>query len=175
MIQISTYIFIAILLGFVLGWILSRMVSIKTEGIEPQTPIYKDIDQSELLKLKEDVFQLKRENKRLDMQNKDLSLGYKGQKHVLDEHNATLDDFQKRLLNKDEVIDALTKKLSLAEEEQRIIEKKYETEIDAFMFERIEITKKYQDLREKYTSLKHAKKRLGNHPSWISRWFLPSS
>lgn len=174
MIQISTYIFIAILLGFVFGWIVARILSTEKAELEPNRSSHEDIDQSELLKLKDDLFQLKRDNKLLRTKNKDLNLGYKGQKYVLEEHNATLDDFQKRLLNKDEIIETLTKKLSLVEEEQRRIEKKYETEIDAFMFERIEITKKYQDIREKYNLLKQTKKGLANNSSWISRWFLPS-
>ena len=90
------------------------------------------------------------------------------------ESNGTLDECQKRLYIKDELIASLTTKLSLVEESQMNIEKKYEEEIDAFMFERIDITQKYKELLEQFNALKEDRESILK-PSWFSKIFSSSS
>ena len=173
MIQITTYIFLAILLGFIFGWLIAKVLLKKKYQKRLDAVIsVKEVDADEVNKLKENILELQRENKLLKAKNKEISLSYGGQKYVLDAHNSELDAFQKRLLTKDEVIDTLTKKLSLTEAEYREKVKKYEEEVEAFMFERIETTKKYQDIREKYKALQKAKGGLSHNSSWITKWFL---
>lgn len=175
MIQISSYIFLAILLGFTFGWLI-RGTSLKEPSKEASKtlPVVENRDtievSQEMRKLKDEIYEYKKENKLLRAKNKELSFGYNGQQYVLDEHNATLDEFQKRLLSKDEIIDTLTRKLSSVEEEQRQEVKRHEEEIAAFMLERIDITQKYKELREKYHLLQKSK---GIYPphSWIAKWF----
>ncbi|CAA6826414.1 MAG: Unknown protein [uncultured Sulfurovum sp.] len=176
MIQISTYIFIAILLGYFFGWLITKLLlKERYQHHLDKIVLNTNTGIEELNKIKEELYQYKKDNKRLKAQNKELNSGYAGQKYVLDEHNETLDEFQRRLHNKDEVIAALTSQLSLIEEKQRQIEKKYEEEIDAFMFERIDITQKYKDLLEKIKLLKEQKGILKAKESWFSRVFSSSS
>lgn len=174
--QISTYIFIALLLGYFFGWLITKsLIKERYQAYLDEFVSNNSVETEETRKIKDEIFQIKRENKRLKEKNKELSSGYMGQKYVLDEHNATLDEFQKRLKSKDEVISVLTAKLSLAEEAQRKIEKKYEEEIDAFMFERIEITQKYKNLLDKFNVLIKQKKGLdSDNTSWFSKFFSSS-
>lgn len=166
--QISVYILIAIILGYAFGWLITKLrfekaytEQLKLAMAKKQQPM---VEASEL---KEKLFQLRREHKQLEKEKKKLDSMYKGQKYVLDEHNEVLDDFQKRLLKKDEVIEGLTKRLSLLEKRQLDLNKKYEEEIDAFVFERVEITQKYKDLIEKYKLMKNGKVLYQDSPSWL--------
>jgi antitoxin component HigA of HigAB toxin-antitoxin module len=176
MIEISAYIFLAILLGYFFGWLITKLLlKERYQTHLDEIVVSNNIETEELSGLKEEIYQYKKDNKRLKHQNKELNSGYTGQRYVLEEHNTTLDEFQKRLHSKDEVIASLTSKLSLTEEKQMQIEKKYEEEIDAFMFERIEITQKYKDLLKKFNLLKEHKRMLKDKDSWFSNFFsLPS-
>lgn len=161
--QISAYLVAGILLGYFFGWIITKIyVTQKYQGKLDQFMATKSVDVNELDKVKAELFKYKKENKLLKAQNARMSSGYDGQKYVLDQHNETLDEFQKRLLSKDEVIETLTRELSAVEERQRNTEKKYEEEIAAFMFERIELTKQYKEL-------------LAKKESWLSKFFATPS
>ena len=151
--QISVYIVIAIILGYLFGWLIAKLHFEKVYK-EKLTNTIVDKDQSivEASELKEKLFQLRREQKQLKEEKQRVDSMYKGQKYVLDEHNEVLDDFQKRLLKKDEVIERLNTRLSLSEQRQLALNKKYEEEIDAFVFERVEITQKYKDLAKSINS-----------------------
>lgn len=175
--QISAYLIIGILLGYFFGWLITKIyLTQKYQGKLDQFISTKSVDVKELDKVKAEIFKYKKENKLLKAQNARVSSGYDGQKYVLDQHNETLDEFQKRLLSKDGVIETLTSKLSEVEEKQRNIEKQYEEEIDAFMFERIELTKKYKDLLEKHTAFKKHQGMLKEKESWFSKFFsIPSN
>ncbi len=176
MIEISIYIFIAIFLGYFFGWLITKLLlKEKYQTYLDEVIMNSHIETESINKIKDELSQYKKDNKRLREHNKELSSGYDGQKYVLDEHNTTLDEFQKRLLSKDEVISTLTSKLSLAEERQLQIEKKYEDEIDVFLFERIEITKKYKDLLKKFNRLKHYHGIARDKDSWFSKFFFPPS
>ena len=175
MIQISAYILGAILLGYFFGWLITKLLLKERYQTQLNEIVAKNRDGEDINKIKDELFEYKKENRRLKAKNKELSSGYNGQKYVLDEHNATLDEFQKRLQSKDEVIASLTTQLSQVEEQQRQIEKKYEDEIDAFMFERIEITTKYKELLEKFKLLKRHKGLLRAKDSWFSKFFADST
>ena len=176
MLEISTYIFIAILLGYFFGWLITKLLlKERYQTYLDEISLNKNIEAEEVQKIKDELFQYKQDNKRLKEHNKKLTSGYDGQKYVLDEHNETLDEFQKRLTSKDEIIATLTTKLSFAEERQMKIEKKYEEEIDVFMFERIEITQKYKELLEKFNLLKQHKNMLREKNSWFSKFFSSPS
>jgi chromosome segregation ATPase len=166
--QISVYLLIAIILGYTFGWLITKLhfEKVYTEKLNRMTAT-KEQPMAETSELKEKLFQLRREYKELEKEKQKLDSMYKGQKYVLDEHNDVLDDFQKRLLKKDEVIEGLTKRLSLLEQRQLDLNKKYEEEIDAFVFERVEITQKYKDLIEKYKLMKNGQVLYKNHPSWF--------
>lgn len=142
-VEISMYIIVAILLGYVFGWLMSSM-------------LLKDRYKNQLNEIREG----------LETASKEPELTEK-----MDE-----DDFSNRLLNKDKVITNLTQRLSFLEQEHIEIEQKHEKEIDAFMFERIEITQKYKDLLKKFTSLEEEKGMLNQTDSWFSKFFpSPSS
>lgn len=166
--QISGYIVIAIMLGYLFGWLITKLHFEKVYK-EKLTSIIVDKDQPivEASELKEKLFQLRREQKQLKEEKQRVDSMYKGQKYVLDEHNEVLDDFQKRLLKKDEVIEQLNTKLSLLEQRELALNKKYEEEIDAFVFERVEITQKYKDLIEKYKLIKNRNIPPKKSTSWI--------
>ncbi|CAA6799488.1 MAG: Unknown protein [uncultured Sulfurovum sp.] len=175
-IQISIYILIAILLGSFFGWLITKIFLRQKYQDKLDTFIAtKSVDVDKFNMIKDELFQYKKENKRLRTEHKKAFLGYEGQKHVLDEHNATLDEFQRRLLSKDEVIASLTATLSEVETKVIELEKKYEEEVDAFMFERTEVTKKYKNLLEKHEAYKQHKSMLTTNDSWFSRLFNMSS
>lgn len=176
MVEISAYIFVAILLGYFFGWLITKLLLKERYQAHLDEIILNNNTKTEdINKIKDELFQVQKDNKRLKSQNKELSSGYNGQKYVLEEHNEVLDDFQKRLHSKDEVIKVLTTKLSLLEEKQMQIEKKYEEEIDAFMFERIETTKKYKDLLSKTNSSPININKTDDKDSWFTKFFSSSS
>ncbi len=175
MIEITTYMFLAILLGYFFGWLITKLVLTERYQARLNEILAKrEKSRESINKIKDELFRYKKENRELKKKNRELISSYGGQKYVLDEHNAVLDEFQKRLLSKDEVIETLTNQLSLAEEKQKEIEKKYEEEIDAFIFERIEITQKYKDILEKFNHLKEHHK-VKRDDSWLSKFFFPPS
>ena len=176
MVQISTYIFLAILLGYFFGWLITQLlVKERYQKCLDEVNLTSSMELVEINNIKDELSQYKKDNKRLKTQNKELTSSGNGQKYVLGEGNGTLEDFQKRLYSKDEVIATLTSKLTLIEERQVSIENKYEEEIDAFMFERIDITKKYKDLLKKFNRLNEHKGMLGDKDSWFSKFFSSST
>ncbi len=167
-------IIVAILLGCLFGWLITK--TFLEEKYEKRLKQYYDEnakDIQEVNKIKEELFYYKKINRELVEENSKLASGYNGQKYVLDEHNATLDEFQKLLKSKNDVIEKLTKKLSLLEDKQLALKKRYDTEIDAFLLERIDTTKKYKMLLEKLKKLDNIKD-LDTHDSWFSKLFTPS-
>lgn len=176
MVQISAYIFIAILLGYFFGWLITKLLlKERYQKRLNEVSLTNDIELEEIRKIKDELSQYKKDNKRLKTQNKEFTSGGNGQKYVLGEDNGTLDEFKKRLYSKDEMIATLTSKLTLMEEKQIKIENKYEEEIDAFMFERIDITQKYKDLLENFTLLKQDKGIVREKDSWFSKLISSSS
>ena len=176
MIEISIYIFVAILLGYFFGWLITKLLlKEKYQTHLDKIILSNNADIEEINEIKDELLKYKNDNKRLKVQNKEFSLGYDGQKYVVDEDNITLNELEKRLYAKDDVIASLTTKLSLTEERQLEIEKKYEEEIDAFMFERIDITQKYKNLLKDFTSLEADKGVLREKNSWFSKFFSSPS
>jgi len=163
-IEISTYIFIAILLGLFFGWLITRL-------------LLKERYQKDLNEVSEELITYKEDNKLLKSQNKELNFRDDNatKEDTFVKQNGTPDEFKKRLQGKDELIAALTTKLSLSEEKQIEIEKKYEEEIDAFMFERIDITQRYKELLENFNLLIRDKTMLQDKTSWFSKLFSSSS
>jgi uncharacterized protein YneF (UPF0154 family) len=147
--EISLYLALALLIGYLFGWYMSKN-SLKNRCKNREV----NLNQSNNKNMEQELMHYKKVNKELISENTEIKLGYSGQKYVLDEHNDTLDEFQKRLKSKNNVIETLTSNVSLLEEEKRAIKEKYESEIDAFLFERNEITEKYKDLLEKFNRLK---------------------
>ncbi|HHS92589.1 MAG TPA: hypothetical protein ENK82_04525 [Campylobacterales bacterium] len=174
-IQITVYIFLAIVLGYVFGWLITKLQLTKRYESRLKAVLNQNKENNLSIDFRNEIYQLKKENRALKEAHKKSLQGYEGQKYVLDQHNAVLDDFQKRLLSKDQVIAGLTKELSLSEEKQLTLEKKYEEEIDAFVFERIELTKKYKELLEKYLALQKRTTVFKSNDSWFSRWFMTPS
>jgi len=163
-IEISAYIAIAILLGLIFGWLITRLLL--------KEKYQKDLNDvsEELIAYKKDFKLLKAQSKELNFRNDNTT-----QSNDEDESNGTLDECQKDLQHKDELIASLTTKLSLAEEKQMNIEKKYEEEIDAFMFERIDITQKYKVLLEKFNAMEEKEEDSKEKTSLFSRLFSSSS
>lgn len=176
MIEISSYIILALFIGYFFGWLITKIIV--REKYQEKLDHFisnKSVDVDEVKLLKDEVFKYKQQNKRLKAKNVRINSGYDGQKYVLEQHNETLDEFQRRLLNKDEVIETLTTKLSAVEEKQSSVEKKYEEEIDAFMFERIELTQKYKDLLDKHTAFQKEQEMLREKSSWFTKLFSSPS
>ena len=171
MIEIGLYLITAIFLGYLFGWLITKTVL--EEKYEKRLKKYYDDNAEEIRqakKIQEELVHYKKINKELLEKNSKLALGYNGQKYVLDEHNATLDEFQKLLKSKNDVIEKLTTKLSMSEDRQLAMKKKYDAEIDAFLFERIDITQKYKSLLNKLKKSDNFRD-LENHNSWFSKMF----
>ena len=162
-IEIGSYLFIAILLGAFFGWLITKLLLKKRYE--------EDIDEisKELVAYKKDYKLLKAHCKELSLKEDSLQVD------DITGSNGTMDEFQKRLDAKDELIATLTSKLTLVEEKQEKIEKQYEEEIDAFMFERIDTTQKYKALLEKFNALQEGGESLREKSSWFSRLFSSSS
>ncbi len=170
-IEISSYIIIAIFLGYLFGWLITK--NIIEDRCEKRLKEYYNENAKEIQeakRIKQELEHYKKTNKELIEENSRLALGYNGQKYVLDEHNATLDEFQRLLKSKNDVIEKLTKKLSKLEDSMLALKKKYDTEIDAFLLERVDITKKYKSLLEKLKKSDNFKD-IENHDSWFSKVF----
>ena len=171
MIEIGLYLIIAIFLGYIFGWLITKtFLEGKYEKILKQYYDDNAKDIREAKKIKQELLHYKKTNIELIEENSKLALGYNGQKYVLDEHNATLDKFQKLLKSKNDIIAKLTTKLSMLEDKQLALKKKYDTEIDAFLFERVDITKKYKSLLEKLKKSDNFRD-VENHDSWFSKVF----
>ena len=162
-IEIGSYLVIAILLGAFFGWLITKLLLKKRYE--------EDIDEisKELVAYKKDYKLLKAHCKELSLKEDSLQVD------DITGSNGTMDEFQKRLDAKDELIATLTSKLTLVEEKQEKIEKQYEEEIDAFMFERIDTTQKYKALLEKFNALQEGGESLREKSSWFSRLFSSSS
>ena len=146
--EISLYLALALLIGYLFGRYMSK------NRYENRVDSLNQCNHKNIKKIEQELIHYKKVNKELISENTEIKLGYSGQKYVLDEHNDTLDEFQKRLKSKNNVIETLTSNVSILEEEKRAIKEKYESEIDAFLFERNEIMKKYKDLIEKFNRFK---------------------
>lgn len=171
MTEIGLYLIVAILLGYLFGWLITK-TSLEEKYKKRLKQYYNENaeDIREAKKIKQELLHYKKINRELIEENSKLALGYNGQKYVLDEHNATLDEFQKLLKSKNDIIEKLTTKLSLAEDKQLALKKKYDTEIDAFLLERVDITKKYKALVEKLQKFDNFRD-VKNHDSWFSKIF----
>jgi len=162
MIEIALYIAMGILLGSFFGWLITKLLL-----TEQYQKVLDGISQ-ELREYQED-------NRRLKAKNKEFYSKKSAKDYLFDSSSETADVFQKRLDGKDELIASLTTKLSQVEEKQMALEKKYEEEIDVFMFERIDLTKKYKALLEKFNRLKESREASIVETSWFSRLFSSSS
>jgi len=163
-IEISSYIFIAILLGVIFGWLITTL-------------LLKDKYEQDLTDVSEELLAYKKDYKLLKAKVEELNLGEENntQTDTFVESKELLADCQNHLHSKDELITSLTKKLSLAEAKQIEMEKKYEEEIDAFMFERIDITQKYKALLEKFNAMEDKREDLKEKKSFFSGLFSGSS
>jgi uncharacterized membrane protein YciS (DUF1049 family) len=161
-IEISTYIFIAILLGLVFGWLITSL-------------LLKEKYENDLQRLSKQRATSSTSDKESIENQSELGVKQTTQTAQVNAPKETLEECQKRLHGKDELIASLTTKLSHAEEKQREIEKRYEEEIDAFMFERIDITQKYKALLEKFNALKAKQEGVKEGRSWFSKLFASSS
>jgi len=119
-IEISLYLVLAIALGFIFGWFISK--SKYSREIKEFNELY-------LTKEKETVLSTQ-----------------------LYSHE---DNFIK---TKDDIIEKLTFKLSLEEEKVMELKKEHEQEISAFLFERTDITQKYQELLLKIEEIKESQR-----------------
>ena len=133
-IEIGSYITVAILLGLFFGWLITKL-------------LLKDKCQKELSSISKELLEFQEDNKQSKAKNKEL---HTNKSSISDESDEMYDNFKKRLQGKDELITALNNKLSFEEENQIELKKKYEEEIDAFILERIDITQKYKALLEKF-------------------------
>ena len=175
MIEIGLYLITAILLGYLFGWLITK--TLLEEKYEKRLKKYYDENAEEIReakKIKQELLHYKKTNKELLEENNKLALSYNGQKYVLDENNATLDEFQRLLKSKNDIIEKLTTKLSMLEDKQLALKKKYDAEIDAFLFERIDITQKYKALLNKLKKSDNFRD-IENHNSWFSKMFSTPS
>ena len=171
---ISSYLIVAIALGYLFGWLITKSIwkekylALLEKNRTQQPPLTVDIKQKE-----EELAHYRKINEKLIEENTELKLNYQGQKFVLDEHNSELDKFQELLKSKDDVIEKLTTQLSNLEDRQMAMQKKYDSEIEAFLFERVDITQKYRELLERLKQSKEGKA-LATHNSWFSNLFSKS-
>jgi len=161
-IEIGLYIAMAILLGSFFGWLITKL-------------FLKEQYQKLLNGISKELREYQEDNRRLKAKNKELHSENSGKDYLFDSSSETADMFQKRLYGKDKLIGSLTTKLSEVEEKLMLLEKKYEEEIDAFMFERIDITQKYKVLLEKFNSLQEGRGESREKRAWFARLFSSSS
>ena len=171
MIGIGLYLILAILLGYLFGWLITK-TSLEEQYKKQLKAYYNRYGKKaeSIEKIKQELSHYKKINEKLIAENNRLSLDYQGQKYVLDENNATLDEFQRLLKSKNDIIEKLTVKLSTVEEKQKALKEKYDSEIDAFLFERIDLTQKYKTLLDKLKESENFKD-LEKHESWFSKIF----
>ena len=182
--EISLYLIAALGLGFIFGWLITKVffqkrLNAHTEELELATLYASQKETTSVSKfenienIKQELYHYKQENKELLENNKKLKLNYEGQKYTLTQNNETLDEFQSQLKTKDEVIENLTGKLLLLEKKLIESQRKHNIEIDAFLFERIDITEKYKKLLEKEEKGSYGN--LIKDERWISKLFpIPS-
>lgn len=174
MIEIGLYIFAAILLGYLFGWLITK--SVLTDRYKSQISNFyteHNEEMNHVENIKRELMHYKKSNEALINKNTQLDLGYSGQKYVLDEHNEELDEFQNLLKTKDDVIEKLTIELTSVENKQMEMKKKHDNEIDAFLFERIDITQKYKKLLENVQNVED--KSLNKNDPWFSKLFTVPS
>ena len=172
--EIGLYLIVAILLGLIFGSLMTKLILQDRYDSDLQQILSQKKESGEdITKIKKELEHYKRVNAELIDENTNIKLGFAGQQYVLDEHNSVLDELQKQLKSKDDIIERLTQKLSLAEEQQRAMRKQHQKEVDAFLFERMDITKKYKELVKKYQKLQEY---VSSHDgSWFSKIFsVPS-
>ena len=175
MTEIGLYLIVAIFLGYLFGWLITK--TFLEENYEKRLNKFYDDNLKEIheaKRIKQELLHYEKTNRTLIEENSKLALKFNGQKYVLDEHNATLDEFQKLLKSKNDIIEKLTIKLSTSEDKRLAMKKKHDIEIDAFLFERIDITQKYKTLLKRVKE-SGTLKDFENKESWFSKIFSTSS
>jgi len=172
--EISLYLIVAILLGLIFGALITKLIlKDRYESDLAQVISHYKEGGEDITQIKKELNHYKKINQELIAENTNINLGFAGQQYVLDEHNDTLDEFQRLLKSKNEVIETLTAELSLVEEQQMAMRKQHEKEVDAFLFERVDITKKYKELIDKYNASQNYS--MANESSWFTKFFsVPS-
>lgn len=116
--EISLYLIVAIVLGFMFGWLIAKATK--------KEKYIKELEKFKALYIKDEKVK-KRET-------------------YLKEENF--------IKNKNEIIDKLMGELSLEEEKTIMLKRAHEKEIEAFLFERTDITQKYKELLLKIEEIK---------------------
>jgi len=122
-ISISLYLIAAILLGFTFGWFIAKAMFKEKydEQVEALTTSY-------------------------DSNKESIVLQYEKQNELLTKNNSAIEELKHLVKTKDEMISKLTFELSNQEEKLRVLKSDHEKEVDAFLYERVDTTKKYKAL-----------------------------
>lgn len=165
-IEISLFLIVAILLGYTFGWFTSKaMIKEKYEQkINEFNTLYAE-DLNKIKEIKEDLDHYKQFNKELSTTNS--------------EQAKKIEELKDFVNSKDDTITKLTTQLSLEEDKMITLTKNYEEEMDAFLYERTEITQKYKELlaqlNEKEVLHDDNTQEESKEPSWFGKLFNESS
>ncbi|MBU1667887.1 hypothetical protein KKC13_05665 [bacterium] len=161
-IEISLFLIIALLLGYTFGWFTSK--AMLKEKYERQIHEFNTLYEDDLGK----IHQIKKELERYKQSNNALNTNHS-------EITKKIEELEHFVQSKDDIIEKLTTQLSLEEDKRITLAKKHEEEMDAFLYERTEITQKYKTL------LAHLKEKVVDHDegthdeSWFGKLFREPS
>jgi len=145
--EITFYIIVALLLGYLFGWLTSKALIEERLERKLQNSNSKALDeiQQELNRYKMSNDTLLSENNRVLRQNSEKKLQLHELKNRLDKLNLLVK-------SKNSAIEELTSELSNREKNLLELKKEHASEINAFVYERSDIMKRYKTLLEKRDS-----------------------
>jgi len=160
--EISLFLIIALFVGYIFGWFSSK--SVLQEKHEEQIHEFKTFYEEDLGKIK----QIKEELERYKESNKELSAnsGKRTQK---------IEELEHLVETKDDMIAKLTTQLSHEEDKSIALAKNHEEEMNAFLYERVEITQKYQKLLARLKEKEVIPDKDTDDKSWFGKLFKEPS
>lgn len=165
-IEISLFLMVAILLGYTFGWFTSKAMIKENykQKIHEFNTLYAE-DLNKITEIKKDLEHYRESHKALSVTNS--------------EQTKTIEALENFVKSKDDTIEKLTTQLSLAEDKLLALIKNYEEEMDAFLYERTEITQKYKELlaqlNEKEVNHNDDMKEASTETSWFGNLFKEPS
>jgi len=175
-IEISICVIASIVLGYIFGWLITK--TRYRDKYEKKIKEFNKKNQIELENINKKEAELNHFRllyKELVTNNNNLHLRYDELEKKLEFSDITRKELAQFVESKDDMIAKLTHQLTLEEDKLLTLQNEQEKEIDAFLYERTDITQKYKAL---LSHLKEIKEHQGdfNHDddSWFGKLFKVS-
>lgn len=149
-IEISLYIIAGVLIGFTFGWFIAKAILKEKfeEKVSSLQNLYKD-DLKNVDAMKTELAHYRSSNKDLISDNTSIQLRYEGEKEEYYQNSQSVESLEGFVKTKDKMIEKLTFQLSKEEEKLKVLKSEHNSEIEAFLDERVDITQKYKELLSK--------------------------